>query len=81
MYCSVCKQDHDGTGCPIDQSVYDDSMDVEAVLKKIAALTIERNRMIRGLRNVIYQGHNDDCLFCGFKDRIAQAALQTEGGA
>ena len=30
------------------------------------------------LRRVFNQGHNDDCLFCGFKDRIALAALEAQ---
>ena len=37
--------------------------------EQIAALT-------KGLRNVLYQGHNEDCLFCGFKDKIATEALR-----
>ncbi|MBE3145096.1 MAG: hypothetical protein IMZ61_14435 [Planctomycetes bacterium] len=41
---------------------------MERMLSILAALE-------KGLRNVLYQGHNEDCLFCGFKDKIAQAAL------
>ena len=39
--------------------------------EQIVALT-------KRLRNILYQGHNDDCLFCGFKDKIAQEALRAE---
>lgn len=32
----------------------------------------------QGLRKVVGAGHNDDCLFCGFKDRAAGDALNAE---
>jgi hypothetical protein len=41
---------------------------------------MEIGTLTKGLRNVLYQGHNDDCLFCGFKDKIAMQTLNQEPG-
>uniref|UniRef100_A0A6M3JII8 Uncharacterized protein n=1 Tax=viral metagenome TaxID=1070528 RepID=A0A6M3JII8_9ZZZZ len=32
-YCTVCKQTHEGSGCPADRNIYDESMDVVGQLK------------------------------------------------
>ena len=52
-----------------------------AMSASLAKLRPEVERLTKGLRNVLYQGHNDECLFCGFKDKIAQETLKkAEGG-
>jgi ABC-type xylose transport system substrate-binding protein len=48
--------------------VSDLEAELEAERAKVANL-------MKGLRNVLYQGHDLDCLLCGFKDRIAADAL------
>ena len=46
----------------------------------LTAAEAERvRRLERGLNNVLKIGHNDECLFCGFKDKYAIAALATLG--
>lgn len=48
MYCSVCKQCHEGSGCPHDpkMSIYDEAMGVEKQLKaEIAALKAEATKL------------------------------------
>jgi len=29
----------------------------------------------QAIRDILYQGHNEDCIHCGFKDKIATQAL------
>ena len=41
-------------------------------------LTKEVERLQRILKQVYNVGHNDDCMFCGFKDKKIQESL--EGG-
>lgn len=36
----------------------------------------ERDRYRRELEKVYAVGHNDDCIFCGFKDKTVNEALQ-----
>ena len=31
--------------------------------------------LVKALQEIIEVGHNNDCMFCGFKDRIATKAL------
>lgn len=38
-------------------------------------LQLDRDRYRSALEESVNMGHNDDCLFCGFKDRIATEAL------
>lgn len=54
-------------------------------LKSVRGLVRERNQLaaeverLRGeLRRVQLIGHNDDCLFCGFKDRAVYEALNRD---
>jgi hypothetical protein len=43
--------------------------------EQIAALTARNKELTEALEKSFAIGYNDDCMFCGFKDRIAKAAL------
>ena len=65
----------------IHKMILDRDVEISKLKDRLLATNIENERLTKGLRNVLFQGHNDDCLFCGFKDKIAQETLeQTEGG-
>lgn len=38
-------------------------------------LSVQRDALVEAVIQVEAAGHNDNCLFCGFKDRVARAAL------
>ena len=42
-HCTVCKQTHDGTGCPTDRPIYDEAMDV--IAKKDAEIAALKERV------------------------------------
>lgn len=46
---------------------------------EVDALTKARDRLKEAIEKSFYRvGHDDDCLFCGFKDKIAREALAEE---
>ena len=46
--------------------------------KENEALRAENARLREALEKIFALGHNDDCIFCGLKDRTAQEALGRE---
>jgi len=46
-----------------------DLVDYDDYIKEITALKTT-------LESLIALGHNDDCMFCGFKDKIAKKAIK-----
>jgi len=42
---------------------------------KLDALKAKCERYCNALKNTIALGHNDDCFFCGFKDKAANEAI------
>lgn len=42
------------------------------------ARTRREIRLLRVLDEIIKRGHNQDCLFCGLKDRLAMDILKEE---
>lgn len=59
----------------LEEAVENLEADLAGARVEIARLTAERDLYHKALRNVLYQGHDLDCLFCGFKDKVAQQAL------
>jgi hypothetical protein len=45
---------------------------INFLLQRVEAMEKQTATMQRAMRGIIQTGHNEDCLFCGFKDRIAQ---------
>jgi hypothetical protein len=52
---------------------------IEVLLDELDAARAEVRRLREVPRRVFNVGHDDDCLLCGFKDRIASEALRSEG--
>lgn len=53
--------------------------DRERLMEQIGTVEAERDRYREALESVFDQGHNEDCIFCGFKDKYAKAALAGAG--
>ncbi len=45
---------------------------------QIEELETERDRYKKALEAIWKTGHNNDCLFCGFKDKIVKETLNPE---
>jgi predicted RNase H-like nuclease (RuvC/YqgF family) len=50
----------------------------DALSTKFSAMVEENATLRKRLDNIFAIGHNDDCLFCGLKDREAIMALKDE---
>jgi len=51
--------------------------DAEEQLKaEYGKLETRHLKLLDTLENVMTVGHNDDCMFCGFKDKEAKAAIE-----
>lgn len=60
-------------------SLMDDERDAAANAEELRVLRAEVSRLRAALTNVKDLGHNDDCIFCGLKDREAIRATIKEG--